>query len=425
MVTAINENTKRRASLQVTDDGRLKVAGGGTNIPDYIGISATTQVAAAGKIYESSTTDPAGCTLTLPAGIAEGCVVGVMVQKGSGGTRCLGVAGAGATLVSNGTAQVVTEGVIMSFVRTSVADQWLCINNEPTEPKFVGYFDDFPALQAAYANASAGLFAIPEGSWAICRKVIAGTGGYPARFYRSYAAVQADVKWEAQGPVVWWMEAANTGWNVIYPLAGVSVSSVSSASGGAATRLQFSAAHGLPNLANLQVYTLSGAGYTPGLVPFTYVDANNVDIAVPYNGNIPTLRVANGSTNETLLKRVSYPAALMQAFSQVDIHSLWDHTASASNKYTKIKHGATNLLNALGTNGTNTAYPDFRTIANVGSTSIQVGRNEASQSAFLRTDGAVTASTIATASGGNLDFVADLPVGGIFMRLRSLRIVGW
>lgn len=118
--------------------------GGGAADPDYVEINVTTQVGAADKVYAS--TSASGCSIKLPAGIAEGKAISGYIKIGSGGGPLSMIADSGATVVPSGTLQVVREGMMICAVRTPVADQWMVIGYDTVEPRFLGYCGDYPAV---------------------------------------------------------------------------------------------------------------------------------------------------------------------------------------------------------------------------------------------------------------------------------------
>lgn len=177
---------------------------------------------------------------------------------------------------------------------------------------------------SAYANGSVELAALP-----------ADASVFVTDWGVAMTPNQARTFWTCAHPITLdQFSSAAAGTDVVYTANGSSASAVASASGGAATRVTHTG-HGLTSANNgVSVYVSAGTGWTPGLYPMTYVDANTYDLAVPWDASFgaPTVRAANGSTLRTLLRSVTIPAGLMQARSALESSSAWQMTSSANEK---------------------------------------------------------------------------------------------
>lgn len=404
------------ADYLVVEDATSNAGTSGAADLAYETITGGAQLAVAGAGYES--TAVGGCTITLPAGISKDRIVGAMVKKGSNGGPVTFVAdtGAGASLVSNGTAQVATEGVLMLAVRTSDADEWTVFGNE-AGPVFVGEYATFDELQeSAFANGSAALFALPQNSWVSIREFIAGTGR-GGTLKRSFAAVQADVHWTSESEVILFQDAVVTGNDVVYP-ANVSVVGVSSASSGTKTRVNMTG-HGLTAASNgIGIAVTAGTNWTPGRYAMTYVDADNFDLDVAWNAayGLPTITKATGSTQITDLMSIpAIPAGMRQPKSVAVAEIQYETSTVSGNKYAVAKHGATQIHNGLidSTNGSESVRINIR---NARSRSAQVQQASSISTSYTKA-GAVLRTTVDTAVAQAIVAGIDMPTANIWARV--------
>ena len=415
--TLLADPSTKQVYGQSDGAGGYAAIGGGSDL-DYVEINTGTQTAAVGKAYESKASG--GCTITLPAGAAKNALVGGLVQKGSNGGPVLMAAGAGASLVSNGTPQVATEGVLMLAVRTSVADQWMIVGNE-SGPVFIGEYATFDELQAsAFANGGVALFALPQNSWVSIREFIAGTGR-GGTLKRSYAAVQADAHWMSESEIILFQDAVVTGNDVVYP-ANVSVIGVSSASAGAKTRVNMTG-HGLTAASNgVGIAVTGGTNWTPGRYAMTYVDADNFDLDVAWNASfgVPTITKATGSTQITDILSVTIPAGMRQPKSVLVAEVQYETSTTSANKYTQLKHGGTQIHNGQ-IDTTNAGESARINIRNARSKSAQLQQANTISSSYTKT-GAPLRTTIDTALAQAVVFGIDLPTANVWARIGGATI---
>lgn len=162
--------------------------------------------------------------------------------------------------------------------------------------------------------------------------------------------------------------------DIVYIASGASASAVASASAGAKTRVTITA-HGLTNTNDgVSVAVTGGSNWAVGLYPYTYVDANNIDLSVAWNASFgnPTISAITGSSVKTTLKTVTIPAGLMQSQSSILITSTWQFTSSANNRYCWIQFGSTSATALLITSSSVSGLVDERMITNRGLKTAQI-----------------------------------------------------
>ena len=397
--------------------GYQPMGSGGADL-DYTEVNVTAMAAAVGKAYESKHAN--GCAFTLGAGAAKNSVVGALVQKLSNGGPVSFVAGAGATLVSNGPPQVASEGVLMLAVRTATADQWMVIGNE-AGPVYIGEWatwDEFHA--SAFANGTLACFALPQNSWVSIREFIAGTGR-GGILYRSFAATQADAHWTSPHELVLYQGALVTGNDVVYP-ANVAVVSVASASAGAKTRVQMTG-HGLTAASNgVGIAVTAGTNWTPGRYAMTYVDADNFDLDVAWNAafGLPTITKATGGTQITDLLTVTPPAGMRQKTSVTVAEAQFETSTISANKWTQVKHGGVQIHN--GQIDTVNAGESVRiNMRNCNSKAAQVQQATSISASYTKT-GAPSRTAVDTSLAQAIAFGIDLPTANVWARIAGATV---
>lgn len=207
--------------------------------------------------------------------------------------------------------------------------------------------------------------------------------------------------------------------DVVYTATGTTCTAVASASAGAATRLNI-AGHGLTAANNgVSVYIASGANWTPGLYAMTYVDADNIDIAAPWNASYgnPVVRSVTGSSLQTVLRTVDIPAGLMQAHSSIEMSSTWEMTSSANSRYLTILFGGSPVLQATSSN--QPGFFDRRETRNRGAKNAQITQLTGSPGYF---GGIPKYTWIDTAAAQQLTFAADLRVVNEFIRIAGYTV---
>ncbi len=207
--------------------------------------------------------------------------------------------------------------------------------------------------------------------------------------------------------------------DVVYTANGTTCTAVASASAGAATRLTITG-HGLTSANNgVSVYIASGTNWTAGLYAMTYVDADNIDIAAPWNaayGN-PVVRSVTGSLLQTVLRTVDIPAGLMQANSSIEISSGWEMTSSANNRYLTILLGGAPVLQA--TSSSQAGFFDRREVRARGAKNAQFSPLVGTPGYF---GGLPKINSIDTAAAQQLTFVADPRVVNEFIRIAGYTV---
>lgn len=201
---------------------------------------------------------------------------------------------------------------------------------------------------------------------------------------------------------------------VVYAATGTSASAVASSNAGATTRVTHTG-HGLTAANNgVSVYVSAGTNWAVGLYPFTYVDANNYDLAVAWNASFgtPTVRVATGASLKTTLRSITIPAGLMQNNSELTCESEWKFTQSANYKYVVTEFGGTVILTA--TTLSYDGWFDARRTRNCGVKNAQV-----SPDASLNGIGVTTVrdTSVNTANANTWAYIADPRAVNEFVRL--------
>lgn len=207
--------------------------------------------------------------------------------------------------------------------------------------------------------------------------------------------------------------------DVVYTANGTTCTAVASASAGAATRLTI-VGHGLTSANNgVSVYVASGTNWTAGLYAMTYVDADNIDIAAPWNASYgnPVVRSVTGSGLQTTLRTVDIPAGLMQAHSSIEISSTWEMTSSANNRYLTILFGGASVLQLTSAN--QPGFFDRREFRNRGAKNSQISQTLGISGYF---GGTPRASTVDTSSAQQLTFVGDLRIVNEFIRIAGYTV---
>ena len=207
--------------------------------------------------------------------------------------------------------------------------------------------------------------------------------------------------------------------DVVYTANASTCSAVASASAGAATRLTITG-HGLTSANNgVSVYIASGTNWTAGLYAMTYVDANTIDVAAPWNASYgnPVVRSVTGSLLQTVLRTVDIPAGLMQAHSSIEISSSWQMTSSANNRYLTINLAGAEVLQLTSSN--QPGYFDRREIRNRGAKNAQITQKV---DGAPYTGAAPRTLGVDFASAQQLTFVADLRVVNEFIRIAGYTV---
>ena len=207
--------------------------------------------------------------------------------------------------------------------------------------------------------------------------------------------------------------------DVVYTANASTCSAVASASAGAATRLTI-VGHGLTSANNgVSVYVASGTNWTAGLYAMTYVDADNIDIAAPWNASYgnPVVRSVTGSGLQTTLRTVDIPAGLMQAHSSIEISSTWEMTSSANNRYLTILFGGTTVFQL--TSSSQPGFFDRREVRNRGAKNAQITQKLDIAGYY---GGTPRLTTIDTALAQQLTFVGDLRTVNEFIRIAGYTV---
>ena len=207
--------------------------------------------------------------------------------------------------------------------------------------------------------------------------------------------------------------------DVVYTANASTCSAVASASAGAATRLTI-VGHGLTSANNgVSVYVASGTNWTAGLYAMTYVDADNIDIAAPWNASYgnPVVRSVTGSGLQTTLRTVDIPAGLMQAHSSIEISSTWEMTSSANGRYLTILFGGTTVLQL--TSSSQPGFFDRREVRNRGAKNAQITQKLDIAGYY---GGTPRLTTIDTALAQQLTFVGDLRTVNEFIRIAGYTV---
>ena len=240
------------------------------------------------------------------------------------------------------------------------------------------------------------------------------------RFSRSYAAVQADALWEAEGMITVYRGSEEFAWSLCCP-ATAAGSSTSSSDSGTTTTVSHTS-HGLPNTPNLCVYVVSGTGWTVGLVRYAYIDANTYKVYAAYNANVPTLKLVGGAPTEATFLTVPVPTEILLPESQILIDTQWEFNAVASNKYMKVQLGGQDVLNATTNSASFNSLNDVRRIAGMNSLSSQTSQANGSTGAYSL-GGAIQRDTVNLASASNLTFLGGpTTTAGNWIRLLSVAV---
>ena len=265
-------------------------------------------------------------------------------------------------------------------------------------------------LQAsAYANGSVGLSGLG-----------ADASVYVTDWRVTMVPNSSKTFWTSSSPII--IAAFGSpalGNDVVYTANGTTCTAVASASAGAATRLTITG-HGLTSANNgVSVYVASGTNWTAGLYAMTYVDADNIDIAAPWNASYgnPVVRSVTGSGLQTVLRTVDIPAGLMQAHSSIEISSAWEMTSSANSRYLTINLGSAMLLQLTSTN--QSGFFDRREIRNRGAKNSQISQTHSTAGYF---GGPPRANSINTALAQQLTFVGDLRTVNEFIRIAGYTV---
>ncbi len=207
--------------------------------------------------------------------------------------------------------------------------------------------------------------------------------------------------------------------DVVYTANGTTCTAVASASAGAATRLTITG-HGLTSANNgVSVYIASGTNWTAGLYAMTYVDANTIDVAAPWNASYgnPVVRSVTGSLLQTILRTVDIPAGLMQAHSSIEISSTWQMTSSANNRYLTINLAGAEVLQLTSSN--QAGYFDRREIRNRGAKNAQITQKV---DGAPYTGAAPRTLGVDFASAQQLTFVGDPRIVNEFIRIAGYTV---
>lgn len=221
--------------------------------------------------------------------------------------------------------------------------------------------------------------------------------------------------WTTSTPFVLEQGSAATGSDLIYAATGATTSAVASASAGAKTRVTMTA-HGLTNTNDgVSVYVSAGSNWAVGLYPYTYVDANNIDLDVAWNASFgnPTIRVATGGSLYTQIRSVVVPAKLLQLNSFVEIRSDWRFTSSTNGRYMFIKHNTADACQV--TSSGQSHYPAYHWFRNVNSKASQIGPGTGSNGLF--SGQTFRTNVVDTDAANTINFGGDLRVVNEFIRL--------
>lgn len=211
-----------------------------------------------------------------------------------------------------------------------------------------------------------------------------------------------------------------TGNDVVYIANGATSSAVASASSGTKTRVTITG-HGLTSTNDgVSVYVSAGSNWAVGLYPYTYVDANNIDLSVAWNASFgnPTVRSVTGSLLQTLLKSVAIPAKLMQGHSKIEITDAWQFTSSANNRYMTIKHNSSDVFQVTTTSVP--GYNGYRWIRNRGAKNAQIGPAIGGNGLYV--GNTPRTATVDTDAASTIDFYADLRTVNEFMRIAGYTV---
>ena len=265
-------------------------------------------------------------------------------------------------------------------------------------------------LQAsAYANGSVGLAALDaDDSVVITDWRVEMTPNSDKTFWTSSSPI-----------IIAAFGSPALGNDVVYTANGTTCTAVASASAGAATRLTITG-HGLTSANNgVSVYIASGTNWTAGLYAMTYVDANTIDVAAPWNASYgnPVVRSVTGSGLQTTLRTVDIPAGLMQAHSSIELSSTWEMTSSANNRYLTILFGGTTVFQL--TSSSQPGFFDRREVRNRGAKNAQITQKLDIAGYY---GGTPRLTTIDTALAQQLTFVGDMRTVNEFIRIAGYTV---
>jgi hypothetical protein len=266
------------------------------------------------------------------------------------------------------------------------------------------------ALQASeYANGSVGLAALDADAQVFITD------------WRVPMSPSADgTYWTSPHAITIEQHGAATGSDLVYTATGTSSSGVASASAGAKTRVTITG-HGLTaGNDGVSVYVSAGTNWQVGLYPYTYVDANNIDLSVTWNaafGN-PTVRTATGGLLYTQIRSVAIPAKLMQANSCIMVYSHWQFTSSANGRYMFLRHNTNDLFQV--TTANQSGYADTRMIRNRGAKNSQI--SQATGAATWNVGQSPRTASIDTDAAHTINFGGDLRVANEFMRIAGYTV---
>lgn len=325
--------------------------------------------------------------------------VNASVSGGGGGELVDGAYGS-ITVSDDGASLDITDGVYGDITVSGSGATWTYTGGST----YLGPMS-WAALQASsYANGSPGLAALDLDASVFVTD------------WRAVMTPSADkTYWTSSTPIILdRFGSPALGNDIVYTATGTTSSAVASASAGAKTRVTITG-HGL-TAANdgVSVYVSAGTNWAAGFYPYTYVDANNIDLSIAWNpafGN-PAIRSATGSLLQTVLKSVALPAGLMQNTSMLEFSSMWLVTNSANNRYCTINLGSQPLLQTTPTS--QQGLFDRREVHNRGAKNSQSVR-------LLTVAGYNTASMQSlsqdTATALSIDFCGDMRVANEFTRI--------
>ncbi len=268
------------------------------------------------------------------------------------------------------------------------------------------------ALQAsAYANGSVGLAAL------------AADASVFITDWRAVMTPNADKTYWTSSTQIILDKFGSTalGNDVVYTATGTTCTAVASASAGAKTRCTITG-HGLTSANDgVSVYVSGGSNWAVGFYPYTYVDANNIDLSVAWNASFgnPTIYAVTGSSLKSTLKPVTVPAGLMQAQSSVAINSTWEFTSSTNARYCWIQYGATPATALLMTSSGVSGFADERVIRNRGVTNAQITQ-KADYVGY--SGGNVNTATQDTSIAWTIVFIADPRTVNEFIRIAGYTV---
>lgn len=263
-------------------------------------------------------------------------------------------------------------------------------------------------LQAsAYANGSVGLAALPSDA---------------SVFITNWGIVMvpnaAKTFWTAPPFLLDSFGSGATGTDVMYAASGTSASATASSDSGTTTTVTHTG-HGLTSTNNgVRLWVTGGTGWTIGGYPFTYIDANTYKLAVAYQANVPTIRVATGSSLQTVLRSVSIPAGLMQANSALESPTSWELTSSANTKNCTTLLGGSTIMSLLPAS-IGGYFESGRVTQNRGVKNAQI----TPQANLAIGGGTPRLLYVDTAPGTTFDYAADLRSPNEFMRLASSALI--